>query len=269
MTGKVWLLVIFCAVSASYGYPLGCNNGPKYWCRTEKTAEECNVKTFCRIMEAEGIIKMKSTKEQSVVDAPPVNFSLYYESLCPGCRAMIRSQIFPTHEALKGTGILNINLYPYGNAYEKQVGQKWSFQCQHGAEECQLNLVETCAIDLLPQVDHIPFIYCLETKPSLKHAKVCANQLGVEWDPIMTCVNGSRGNYLEHQIAEKTDALKPPHQYVPWITVNSVHTDDIQQKASYNLLKYVCSVYQGTPPPACNAVLSEGKMKKRLEACYR
>jgi interferon gamma-inducible protein 30 len=38
----------------------------------------------------------------------------------------------------------------------------------------------------------------------------------------MQCFNGTLGNQLEHQMAVKTEALDPPHKYVPWIVLNSV-----------------------------------------------
>jgi len=264
MSANIFVALSF-FVACSYSYPLNCDKGPTYWCLTAKTAEECGVSEFCKIMEVEGLHQMKKehTKKLIPTSPAPINVGLYYESLCGGCRDMIRDQIYPTYQILKSTGILNIDLYPYGNAHEHQEGQTWVFDCQHGEVECQVNIVETCALHLLSPPYRMPFIHCIETSgiPSVEGGKQCAIKLGLEWDPIFTCFNGSQGNFLEHQMAEKTDALKPRHHYVPWVTVNGVHTEDIQDKVTFGMLEYVCSLYQGPKPIACN--------KRRVEACYK
>jgi hypothetical protein len=37
------------------------------------------------------------------------------------------------------------------------------------------------------------------------------------------------GNNLEHNVGDATEALNPPHTYVPWITVNQGHNPDDEQ----------------------------------------
>ena len=74
---------------------------------------------------------------------------LYYESQCPYCRNTITASFA---EAMRAEGFLrmvNVSLFPYGNAEETKTASGWSFTCQHGPSECQYNLLEACATKLV------------------------------------------------------------------------------------------------------------------------
>ncbi|OXB73120.1 UNVERIFIED_CONTAM: hypothetical protein H355_012045 [Colinus virginianus] len=146
------------------------------------------------------------------VTAPPVQLSLYYESLCPACRGFLARQLFTTWLMLP-QGVLNITLVPYGNAQERNVSGKWQFQCQHGPEECLGNMLQVYA-------------------PHLDEGRIAA------------CARGELGAALMHRNAQRTDALDPPHQYVPWVVINGKHTDELQEQAQSSLLRVVCRLYQ-------------------------
>jgi hypothetical protein len=70
-----------------------------------------------------------------------VNFSLYYETLCPYCRGFITEQLFKAYNTI--LDIVNINIIPYGNAHETYdiTTKLYEFVCQHGADECVGNLI--------------------------------------------------------------------------------------------------------------------------------
>ena len=99
--------------------------------------------------------------------ADKVKIDLFYESQCPGCRQMITTSFA---EAFKADGFLDmaeVNLWPYGNAHEKQTATGWEFTCQHGEAECQYNLIEACSTNMIscPMMRQ-NFIDCIEQKDS-------------------------------------------------------------------------------------------------------
>ena len=229
-----------------------CQQGSEIWCSNQETASMCQVLDFCK------------TERLGAFANRPVQIELYYEALCPDCQQFMKEQLYPAFQKLYKTGIFELSLIPYGNADERKVGEKWIFQCQHGERECQMNLIETCAIHLLNHpTQFMPFIHCIESNPTLENAQKCADSLAIKWAPISACYNGSEGNFLEHQMAQRTDALKPQHQYVPWIVVDGVHTEEIQNKAEQNLIGFICQQYKGQRPSECDAFLMENKR------CYK
>ncbi|MBN3302981.1 GILT reductase, partial [Amia calva] len=174
--------------------------------------------------------------------APGVEVALYYESLCGGCREFLVLELFPTWLML--AEIMNVTLVPFGNALEKKNGSKYTFECQHGEDECKGNMIETCIMNSSKYAFFI--IFCMESSSDvLGSAETCLKLYDpdVKWDTIMSCVNGDQGNKLMHLNAQMTQALQPPHEYVPWVTVNGKHTDDIQDKAMASLFNMVCSLY--------------------------
>jgi interferon gamma-inducible protein 30 len=196
--------------------------------------------------------------------ADPVDITLYYESLCPGCRYFINHQYY---RAFKSIGnIMNVGLVPYGNAEEKTKAGKWVFSCQHGKEECIGNLIETCAIHFYPNTSNFfPFIHCIESSSKIPRvvAPSCAQKFKLNYSKIESCANGDLGNSLEHEMALKTEALKPDHTYVPWITLNGVHTEEIENKAESDLVKLVCNTYKGSPKPqACEEYQNGGFIQR-------
>jgi len=60
----------------------------------------------------------------------------------------------------------------------------------------------------------------------------CAKKLGIDFAAVSDCMNSTTGNEYEHAMALLTDLLNPKLTYVPWVTLNSV--------TSEQLLYYLC-----------------------------
>ncbi|XP_077981320.1 gamma-interferon-inducible lysosomal thiol reductase-like [Glandiceps talaboti] len=250
MIRESFILLLACSAV----YSKSCNLPPRLWCSSEETARNCGVEKQCASYNA---------ISNSVEATPPVQVTLYFESLCPGCRGFIKSQLYPTFQILSNSNIMNVTLVPYGNAHESKVGDKWNYECQHGENECIGNFIETCLLHYNGMKTAFPVLACMEdigTPYDPQILQQCASQYSVDYQTVLKCSNSSLGNSLEHEMAEKTDALNPPHTYVPWVTVNGVHTEEIQQEATADLLKLVCDTYTGPKPPACTAL---------MDVCYR
>ncbi|KAL5077116.1 hypothetical protein RYX36_016100 [Vicia faba] len=174
-----------------------------------------------------------------------VSLELYYESLCPYSADFIVSylpQVFE-HDLLS---IVDLKLVPWGNA--KLKGNK-TFDCQHGKYECLLNTVEACAIDIWPKLDkHFSFIYCIEDlalQGKRKEWESCYEKLGLDSTLVNDCYRSERGKELDLKLANETNALQPPHEYVPWVVVDGKPLyEDFE-----NFVSYICKAYQGTDAP--------------------
>ncbi|XP_017286826.1 gamma-interferon-inducible lysosomal thiol reductase [Kryptolebias marmoratus] len=232
--------------------PSSCLLPPGKWCSSFDSAVQCGVLKQC----------LESDFLRSRQTADPVNVGLFYESLCPGCRLFLTETLFPTWLLLND--IMSVNLVPYGNAQEKPDGQKYTYQCQHGEQECLGNMIETCLLNMTDMA--FPIIFCMESSTDvLSSVDSCVKLYApdLDHDKLMGCVKGDIGNQLMHQNALKTKALNPPHQYVPWVTINGVHTEDLQQKAMESLFMLVCDMFKGTKPPACG-----GKPQQHYRSYY-
>lgn len=93
----------------------------------------------------------------------------------------------------------------------------------------------------------LPFINCMagDFNESISNSAYnCAAKLGTDWSHIDLCMNSDYGNGMQHGNAVQTESLNPPHKYVPWVTLNGVHTEEIQQEAEKDLVKLICQTYQ-------------------------
>ena len=80
---------------------------------------------------------------------------------------------------------------------------------------------------------------------------ICSYALNMPLEPIYQCVRSKRGNDLLYEMGVKTLGLDPQLNYVPWININDVHTNENQFEAErVDLVQLVCKNYKGCGRPS-------------------
>ncbi|ONI03801.1 hypothetical protein PRUPE_6G283200 [Prunus persica] len=188
----------------------------------------------------------------SRIEAQKVTLSVYYETLCPFCATFIvknLAQIFDNNLIT----ILNLRLVPWGKASTNS--SKNSTVCQHGPDECRLNSVEACAINVLHDVNkYFALIYCIEflaIEGRQKEWQTCFSSLGLPSKPILDCYKSGNGTKIEQKYANETMHLNPPLKFLPWLVLNNQPIGNDYE----NFAAYVCKAYKGNKVPlACQSV---------------
>lgn len=79
----------------------------------------------------------------------------------------------------------------------------------------------------------------------LDTASICLQDYKIPLSKLVECANSTVGNNLLHKMGEQTLSLNPKLNYVPWLTLNGVHTDNIQNEGeNEDLVKLVCKYYE-------------------------
>lgn len=124
-----------------------------------------------------------------------------------------------------------------------------------------MNILQTCALHYYAgnASAWLPFIHCLENHGSnqQKYAQTCATASGLNWDTLNKCWTGAEGAQLEWAAGAVTNALVPPHTFVPWVTLGSTPGTFCEDSNCDTFLSAVCNAYQGTPPSACSSVMEK------------
>ncbi|PWZ09456.1 Gamma-interferon-inducible lysosomal thiol reductase [Zea mays] len=216
-----------------------------------------------------------------------VPVSVYYEALCPFCSAFVvndLSRVF--RDGI--SSIAELRLVPFGNG---RVSADGTVTCQHGEDECQLNAIEACVIRIWPDAEqHFPFIQCVEHLALTRKWDAwqsCFHETGLAYQPAIDCYNSGYGRQVGEklldfllsfcfqssstklvlQYAAETNALQPPHWFVPWVVVNGKPLGDDYM----NFEAYICSAYDGKLPKACKgkhlAIAQETKASRGDKVC--
>ena len=200
--------------------------------------------------------------------------SVYGEALCPFTMKYIVNQLYPTWERM-GKKYMKVDYISYGNAQMTLRNMRYNFTCQHGPEECLGNAVTNCVKFAHHETEEnfLLFLNCFafqfisgakESFSVTKATQYCSTIGKIDYEAIYKCAVGEKGNLLLAEAGKLTMELNPPHKYVPWIVINGIHNDTIQEAGETDLPRLICSMFPPNElPPPC--VASQGAKSEKKE----
>ncbi|XP_068249016.1 gamma-interferon-inducible lysosomal thiol reductase-like [Palaemon carinicauda] len=186
-------------------------------------------------------------------DAEPVKVTVYLETLCPDSMIFVKHQLAPAWENLRE--IMHVDFNAYGFVLETPLSEGYEFSCQHGADECKGNMIIECARKYADNLDaFVDFDVCfMSSSYPPNEGEICADNVGVAWSPIDICSKSVEGQQLLHESGVRQNSLVPVPNYMPWIIINDVFSQEYLDEAQSDLIGLVCRVYEGTLPPICQS----------------
>ncbi|CAI5446429.1 unnamed protein product [Caenorhabditis angaria] len=181
-----------------------------------------------------------------------VKIDLYVESLCPDTSRFFRQQLSKMWDLLGGSSRIQLTISPFGKARCVEENNDFKCQCQHGNLECEINQLQNCIIDRtgFPE-KFVPAVLCMQGKHSLEEALKCVETvLPGETHRMRECASGQRGRRLLALAGQRTAALRPSIEFIPWIMINGERNSD----ALYDLTQNVCQAME-PKSPACKNYL--------------
>jgi len=182
-----------------------------------------------------------------------LHLKVYYESLCGDSQRFMENQLQPTWNELHD--IMVVDVVAYGKANDTATSDGgYTFECQHGAEECRGNMMLACAREhISSHDDYIDFSICAMVAEYPPDAgEQCAKDLNIEYADILKCVETKESQTALHDLGEMQRKEVPGLDYVPWMIVNGEMNEDIRAMAEFDLFNLTCQEYGGEKPAACD-----------------
>lgn len=172
----------------------------------------------------------------------------YVESLCPDSRRFFSRQLVPTNRELGR--LFQVRIVPFGHA--RVLGSN-KMVCQHGQRECDGNRKMACVLARAKnQSEAIETLGCMFE--ALDEWKECVKKhmpMVKSVDEIDACSKNDESYKMMIEAEKETGRV----DYVPHLTLNGKHDDDIQSELEHSLKKLVCQQYRGEPKPeTCKSI---------------
>ncbi|XP_034113579.2 GILT-like protein 2 [Drosophila albomicans] len=185
---------------------------------------------------------------------PPTDklpITLYYESLCPYCRAFVTEQLNPSMVRQDRLAFTELTLVPYGNARKDNTTGKVT--CQHGVLECELNAWHGCILEHHNITDALKLIACM-MRSGKNQIDKCATRYSIDVTAVKACIKSRSVDDILEKYRKETQKIVHLYSGVPAIAVDNVYNQADQNDLTDNFDDFFCAKY-------------EAKFNKKLKNC--
>ncbi|KAI4457802.1 gamma-interferon inducible lysosomal thiol reductase gilt [Holotrichia oblita] len=203
-----------------------------------------------------------------------IRVTILYESLCSDSEEFIDKQLVQCYDSIKDN--VDIEFVPYGKASHKKTSTGWTFKCQHGPRECELNIQHACGIKhASSQSQQVKFVNCMMKEANETNGntaiKTCTSKNSISFDDVSRCYGGAEGQKLHAEHGDRTNKFTIID--IPTIIFNNTfdqHYQDRALKNLYSVINELCVrekirvtiLYESLCPD------SEDFINKQLVQCY-
>jgi len=193
---------------------------------------------------------------------------LHIEGLCPdSVNTVVESYGAAIEKGLLEMADVTFNIA--GNASYKRASSGkvlYNYECQHGIEECYLNMLELCMIkNLNNSRKALETVVCMYNQTHTEGSLIpiafekCTMYYDWELDQKKTALECSVNGEGQAMMLEAIDNT-PKHDFIPWTVVDGkTLTVDDRTLINVNVFQYACNNFMGEKPETCN----EGGNDKR------
>ncbi|XP_026466748.1 GILT-like protein 1 [Ctenocephalides felis] len=168
-----------------------------------------------------------------------LNITILYESLCPDSVDFFMEQLQPAWSSL--APYTNFTYVPFGKAYSIKNGKR--FICQHGANECAGNKMQSCVLHLLrgQPFRQFTFIICQMNGISPVDGSACFKKVNLNEWKVRQCENSDIGNSLQLLAENITHRFNP--EFIPTILFNDLYFRSFQNMALMDFKHAACKFF--------------------------
>lgn len=150
---------------------------------------------------------------------------IYIESMCGYSKQFITSNFRQAYDSIKDDTEITFYTHGKSSSFIDDEGNI-VFTCQHGAQECFLNRVQTCALQRIGRNQDLQVAFIICAMGDRNTYEQCVEEAGLDQQDIEDCATGPSGIPLQLEMEKASAAVIGNSTHVPTITFDGKYVEE-------------------------------------------